>query len=541
MNKNKMIRLSFLFLLIIMSAGKGFAQNVGINSTGATPRDCSMLDVVSSNSGLLIPSLALTNVTVYAPATGTPVDGLLVYSNAAPTGGGGTGYYYWSTSAAPNQWVNLVDVLNPGSAWMLAGNAGTTVGTNFVGTTDNTDLEFKVNNIKSGLIDNASQCTFLGFQAGLANTAIYSTFLGYDAGVVNNSGIANTAVGVYALSNCVSGGYNTAVGVQALEYATGANNTAVGINAGYSINSGSLNTALGYYAMNNGNASDISGSNNTAIGSNAGSLCGSDTYNTFLGFESNPSATGFTNATAIGSYSYVGASNSMVLGSINGVNGAGASTNVGIGLTTPSTALEVGQNNAIKLGTALLSCGGSNYLHLGNNTWFNGSAWQFPIGGQAGALIQMAGQDVNFWIHAGNAASFVENMTIQGATGNVGIGTAPAYKLDVNGDIRAVGSVYYGGAGGVANGTLYSKPDFVFKPTYKTFSTKETEQFIRLNGHLPWVTSAVQEQKDNQSAVDMTRMSFETLEAVENLQLQIIEQQKLILELKKEIDLLKKK
>ncbi len=541
MNRNTIIRLSFVFLAVILFSGSGFAQNMGINSSGATPRDCAMLDVVSSNTGLLIPSLTLTNVTVYAPATGTPVDGLLVYSNAAPTGGGGVGYYYWSTSAAPNQWVNLVDVLNPGSAWMLNGNAGSTVGTNFVGTTDNNDLEFKVNNIKAGLIDIASQCTFFGFQAGLANTAIYSTFIGYNAGVVNTTGIANTGIGVYALTNCVSGGYNTAVGVQALEYATGSNNTAVGINAGYSINSGSLNTALGYYAMNNGNASDISGSNNTAIGSGAGSLCGSDTYNTFLGFNSNPSSTGFTNATALGSYSFVGANNSMVLGSIAGVNGAGASTKVGIGITTPSTALEVGQNNAIKLGTALLSCGGANYLHLGNNTWFDGTSWQFPIVNQAGALIQMAGQDINFWIHGGNVASFSENMTIQGATGNVGIGDAPAYKLDVNGDIRAVGSVYYGGAAGVANGTLYSKPDFVFKPTYKIYNTKETEQFIRLNGHLPWVTSAVQEQKDNKSAVDMTRMSFETLEAVENLQLQIIEQQKLILELKKEIDLLKKK
>jgi len=117
-----------------------------------------------------------------------------------------------------------------------------------------------------------------------------------------------------------------------------------------------------------------------------------------------------------------------------------------------------------------------------------------------------------------NASNF--SMVLQPNGGNVGIGTeSPAYKFDVAGDIRATGSVYYGGSSGSANGTLYSKPDFIFEPDYKTMTIDEIVAFIDKNRHLPWVTSAKLEKS---GAVNMTRMNFETLEAVENIQLQII-------------------
>lgn len=155
--KNKIAVSIALFCLVWQI---GVSQNVGINSTGTTPRNCAMLDIVSSSTGLLIPNLALTNVTTYAPATGTAVDGLLVYSTSAPIGGGGTGYYYWSTSAA--KWINLVDVLSPGGPWLLNGNASittpaspatygtSTIGAaeNFLGTTDANDVVFGTNNIE---------------------------------------------------------------------------------------------------------------------------------------------------------------------------------------------------------------------------------------------------------------------------------------------------------------------------------------------------------------------------------------------------------
>jgi len=64
--------------------------------------------------------------------------------------------------------------------------------------------------------------------------------------------------------------------------------------------------------------------------------------NTFLGAYSGPgTSTQLSNATAIGANAVVSASNALVLGSINGVNGASASVNVGIGTSTPATPLHV--------------------------------------------------------------------------------------------------------------------------------------------------------------------------------------------------------
>jgi len=124
--------------------------------------------------------------------------------------------------------------------------------------------------------------------------------------------------------------------------------------------------------------------------------------------------------------------------------------------------------------------------------------------------------------------------------GKVGIGTernttvpaatnVPQYKLDVIGDIRATGSVFYGGSIGSTVGvTAYTKPDFVFKPGYNALRTAEVERFLKEKGHLPWMTSGKQEKAENGNVTDMTRMAFETVETAENLQLQVIELSKVI-------------
>jgi len=52
------------------------------------------------------------------------------------------------------------------------------------------------------------------------------------------------------------------------------------------------------------------------------------------------------NATAIGAHSYVSQNNSLVLGSINGVNGATADVNVGIGTSSPSHLLHIKANSS---------------------------------------------------------------------------------------------------------------------------------------------------------------------------------------------------
>jgi len=77
------------------------------------------------------------------------------------------------------------------------------------------------------------------------------------------------------------------------------------------------------------------------VGSYAGFYNTTGSQNLFLGYWANPSNGALSNAAAIGSRAYVSASNSLVLGSISGINGAMASTNVGIGTTAPAYLLEV--------------------------------------------------------------------------------------------------------------------------------------------------------------------------------------------------------
>ena len=158
-----------------------------------------------------------------------------------------------------------------------------------------------------------------------------SAFLGFSGNATTNA-VDNTAAGWTALAANTTGCCNTASGWQALNLNnTGAGNTAIGWDTLSANTSGSNNTALGYASL---------GGNNTG------------TSNTALGYASGPgSSTNFalTNSTAVGARAEVDASNSMVLGSINGVNLATASTNVGIGITKPTFLLHIGNS------------GGSNY------------------------------------------------------------------------------------------------------------------------------------------------------------------------------------
>jgi len=114
------------------------AQSVGINSIGALPNASSLLDVDASpgnNKGVLIPRIPLTQTSLPSPIT-APATSLLVY-NTATANDVIPGYYYWDGT----QWVRMLN-----QAWLLTGNAGTTAGTNFLGTTDAKDLVFKTNN-----------------------------------------------------------------------------------------------------------------------------------------------------------------------------------------------------------------------------------------------------------------------------------------------------------------------------------------------------------------------------------------------------------
>jgi ribosomal protein S13 len=153
--------LSFALASAVMQA-----QNLGISASGAAPSGDAGLDVNFSDKGVLIPRVNLTSLTSYAPITGGPVGGtesMLVYNTNTTTG---KGYYYWNGS----RWVKLLVTGVPADAWLITGNAGTTAGTHFVGTTDNVDLVFKTNNTERMRILNSG---WIGMATSTPTTLIH--------------------------------------------------------------------------------------------------------------------------------------------------------------------------------------------------------------------------------------------------------------------------------------------------------------------------------------------------------------------------------
>ena len=194
------------------------------------------------------------------------------------------------------------------TAWSRTGNAGTVDGVNFIGTTDNVPLNFRVSNQKAGRIDQPLQNTFFGYQSGNANTSGYwNAACGNQALFSNTTGYYNAAFGAHALQNATTGINNTATGQSALYFTiTGSNNVAMGDGAlEYNI-AGSNGTAIGHYAMFYANNSPTPFTNyNVAVGFEAlrgSGVPGNNTGNgnTALGYQVMFSNTTGTNNVALG-------------------------------------------------------------------------------------------------------------------------------------------------------------------------------------------------------------------------------------------------
>lgn len=180
-----------------------------------------------------------------------------------------------------------------GSDWKRALLNGETTGSAVVGRNTALGVNAHVNNVTG------FRNTAIGNEAlrentdGNRNTAVGVLVLGE-----NLTGANNTGVGTSALFFNTSGGQNTAVGNLSLtDNTTASNNTAVGDNALRRVTTGSFNTAVGTSAL----ANIVTASeDNTAIGVGAGEALTSGSNNLFLGFAATPSTSSRSNQITLG-------------------------------------------------------------------------------------------------------------------------------------------------------------------------------------------------------------------------------------------------
>jgi hypothetical protein len=195
-----------------------------------------------------------------------------------------------------------------------------------------------------------SSNSFLGTYAGYTNTLGYSnSFMGNSAGYFNTTGHSNSFVGYQAGYKNTTGVRNTLLGMQAgYNNTTGELNSFVGIASGQNNTAGHQNVYLGAYA----GRGNTTGANNTFVGTSSGSSTTIGSNNVSVGNFSGASLPDLSNTTALGYRAQATAANSLVLGSINGINGATVDVNVGIGTTAPAYRLQLGSGQAAKPGSS---------------------------------------------------------------------------------------------------------------------------------------------------------------------------------------------
>ncbi len=363
------------------------AQNVGINNDGSKPDPHAMLDIKSSDKGLLIPRMNSKQRT-QIPNT----RGLLVYDS--------TDDHFWYNTGA--QWLAIPNAADPASvadsAWLITGNSNIVDPTNFLGTLNPAPINFRINNQPAGRIDSPSFVTFLGYGAGKSN--LTSSPFGVSA---------NTAIGYQALNNNTIGVDNTAVGASSLFSNTSSYGTAVGALALYSNTSGSSNTAMGYFTM----IFNTTGSANTATGYQAMYTGGTGNANTATGYRAMSNNSGESNS----AFGYLALSDDN-----------GGYWNTAIGSNTLLNNTNGAQNVALGVNALKHNVGGNNNTALGE-----GADVASPNLGNATAVGSGAIVDASNMVRIGNAIVTVIEGTVPFTTPSDG-----RFKFNVREDVKGL-------------------------------------------------------------------------------------------------------
>lgn len=360
--KTCVMRISLALILVCFTTNLK-AQSLAVNTTGASADASSILDVQSTNKGMLVPRMTKAQKNAIA----SPAAGLLVYQSGPDS----VGFHYYSST----QWIWINPSPYGTNSWSLTGNAGTDTATNFIGTTDNMPIRIKQGNEWIGQLNKNIGSYFIGKIAGKKITSGVDN-IGIGDSVLYNTttGARNTAIGSLSLTKTVNGTDNTTLGFNALNAGTTAfYNTGIGARALELNTTGDNNVAVGAQAM----SGNLTGSTNIAIGVLALAINTASTGNTAVGYQAMQLSTGGNDNTVIGNgslFSNTGGYKNVALGTYNLYNNQTGSNNIAIGDNAIAENTTGNFNIAIGDSSVINNLSSWNLIGIGRRTLHNVTA-----------------------------------------------------------------------------------------------------------------------------------------------------------------------
>ncbi len=309
-----------IVLMFFLGVVPRLEAQVSVNTSGAAANPKSMLDISSTDKGLLIPRMTTTQLNTFAAGLDTGEKGMLVFDTDQNR------FYLWDGASLVEVKSGNIDKLqdsNNDSEIYLFSQYGEDMAV--IKIQNNDYFKFKagrmefVNNGESVFIGNTAgmddnhddnKNVFVGSYSGRHNTTgFYNLATGYGSLKNNLSGYRNVALGYWAMLANSSGSNNTAVGESSLKFADSSSyNTAIGSSSLLTLHNGSSNTAVGtsslYYLA--------SGDDNTIVGEAAGSHVDTGNANVMIGYSSGAGTSAHS------------ASGNIFLGYMSGYNESGS-------------------------------------------------------------------------------------------------------------------------------------------------------------------------------------------------------------------------